>query len=295
MNRYAYFPGCSLKENSRHYEESILPVFKEIGSPLEELADWNCCGATAYFSVDGDMATAVCGRNLSLAEKEGKDILAPCAGCYLTLKKSNNFLKSGEPEAGRILEKLKQAGCEYQGRVSVKHPLEVLVRDVGLDAVRRRVVRKLAGLKVACYYGCQLVRPFTDFDDPDHPTTLDALMEALGAEPVEYSAKTRCCGGLLTGTIENVGLRLNHLLLKEAKRRGADVLVTLCPLCLFNLELLQDKIIKTYKEDVKIPVFFFSQLMGLAFGLSRDDLGFSRSVVPLDAFWAKIRNGGQHV
>ncbi len=295
MNGYVYFPGCSLKENSKHYEESMLPVFKEMGLPLEELTDWNCCGATAYFSVDDTMAAAICGRNLSLAEKQGKDIVAPCAGCYLTLKKSNNYLLSGQGQAPKILNALKQAGCEYGGRVKVKHPLEVLVKDVGLDAVRKKVRHKLTGLRVACYYGCQLVRPFTDFDDPDYPTTLDSLMEALGAEPVDFSAKTRCCGGLLTGTIENVGLRLNYLLLKEAKRKGADVMVTICPLCLFNLELLQDKIVKTFKDDVKMPIFFFSQLLGLALGLSQDDLGFSRSVIPLKAFWEKIRNGGQHV
>ncbi len=295
MKPYAYFPGCSLKENSKHYEESILPVFRTVGAPLEELPDWNCCGATAYFSVDGDMAAAVSGRNLSLAEKEGKDIVAPCAGCYLTLKKSNEFLKSGRAESMKIMAALREAGLDYRGGVAVKHPLEVLIKDIGLDAVRKQVVRRLGGLKVACYYGCQLVRPFTDFDDPDHPTTLDALMESLGAETVDYSAKTRCCGGLLTGTIENVGLRLNHLLLKEARRKGADAIVTICPLCLFNLELLQDKIVKTHKDDIKIPVFFFSQLMGLAFGLSPDDLGFSRSTVPLEAFWNKIRNGGPHV
>ncbi len=125
--------------------------------------------------------------------------------------------------------------------------------------------------------------------------TLDALMEAVGAEPVDFSAKTRCCGGLLTGTIESVGLRLNYLLLKEAARKGADVVVTICPLCLFNLELLQDKIIKTYKDNVQIPVLFFSQILGLALGLSRDDLGFSRSVIPLKPLWQKIQYGGQHV
>jgi len=295
MNGYVYFPGCSLKENSKHYEESILPVFKEMGLPLEELTDWNCCGATAYFSVDDTMAAAICGRNLSLAEKQGKDIVAPCAGCYLTLKKSNNYLISGQQRAPQILNNLKQAGCEYRGGVKVKHPLEVLIKDIGLEAIRKKVRHKLTGLRVACYYGCQLVRPFTDFDDPDYPTSLDTLMEAIGAEPVDYSGKTRCCGGLLTGTIENVGLRLNYLLLKEAKRKGADVMVTICPLCLFNLELLQDKIVKTFKDDVKMPIFFFSQLLGLALGLSQDDLGFSRSVIPLKAFWEKIRNGGRHV
>jgi len=292
MNGYIYYPGCSLKGNSKHYEESILPVFKVIGLPLEELEDWNCCGATAYFSVDDTMAAAICGRNLSLAEKLGKDIIAPCAGCFLTLKKSNIFLKSENAKASKILNDLKTSGCEYKGQVKVKHPLEVLIQDVGLDNIRESVKRKLKGLRVACYYGCQLVRPYTDFDDPDYPTKLDSLMEAIGAEPVNFSAKTRCCGGSLTGTIEEVGLRLNYILLKEAKKKGADLIVTICPLCQFNLEILQDKIVQRYKENVKMPILYFSQLMGLALGIPKEDLGFSRSIIPLKSMWEKIKNGG---
>ncbi|MGB8952171.1 MAG: CoB--CoM heterodisulfide reductase iron-sulfur subunit B family protein [Candidatus Aminicenantales bacterium] len=294
MNGYIYYPGCSLKGNSKPYEESILPVFKEVGMPLEELEDWNCCGATAYFSVDDTMAAAICGRNLSLAEKTGRNILAPCAGCYLTLKKSNLFLSSAQPKAAKILKDLKSAGCEYQGKVEVKHPLEVLFQVVGLDTIKEKVCRKLSGLKVACYYGCQLVRPFTDFDDPDYPMTLDRLMEAIGAEAVDFSCKTRCCGGSLTGTIEEVGLRLNYILLKEAKRKGADLITTICPLCQFNLEFAQDKIVKKFKEDVRMPVLYFSQLLGLAFGISKEDLGFSRSIISLKSFWKKIGNGGTY-
>lgn len=292
MNNYIYYPGCSLKGNSKQYEESILPVFKEVGLPLEELDDWNCCGATAYFSVDETLATAICGRNLSLAEKKASDIIAPCAGCYLTLKKANKVLKAETEKARKINHALEQAGCAYHGGVEVKHPLEVLVKDIGLDQVRNKVQNKLTGLKVACYYGCQLVRPFTDFDDPDYPTTLDSLMTAIGAEPVPYSAKTRCCGGSLTGTIEEVGKRLNFILLKEARRRGADAIVTICPLCQFNLEILQDKIVKAYGEDVTMPVLYFSQLMGLAFGLPKEDLGFNRSIIDLKPLWEKINLGG---
>jgi len=292
MNGYAYYPGCSLKENSRSYEQSLLPVFKEIGVPLEELNDWNCCGATAYFSVDDTMAAAISGRNLSLAEKSGRDILAPCAGCYLTLKKSNVFLASGQPKAEKILGDLKSAGCEYHGTVKVKHPLEVLVREIGLDALRAKIRRPLTNLKVACYYGCQLVRPFTDVDDADYPMILDDLMTAAGATPVDFAAKTRCCGGSLTGTIEEVGLRLNYILLKEAKRRGADCIVTICPLCQFNLEITQRKIVRRFKEDLTLPILFFSQVLGLALGLSEKTLGFSRSIIPLDAFRAKLGNGG---
>ena len=292
MSGYIYFPGCSLKGNSRSYEESILPVFKEVGLPLQELDDWNCCGATAYFSVDDTMAAAICGRNLSLAEKTGKDIVAPCAGCFLTLKKSNAFLTSRQPKSDRILKALKSAGCEYHGSVKVKHPLEILIKDVGRKAIESKIRRPLSGLKVACYYGCQLVRPYTDFDDPDYPTTLDSLMEAAGATAVDYVAKTRCCGGSLTGTIEEVGLRLNYILLKEAKRKGADCIVTICPLCQFNLEVTQNKMVKKYKDDVRMPVLYFSQLLGLALGIDKADLGFSRSIVPLKPLWEKIGNGG---
>jgi heterodisulfide reductase subunit B len=292
MSGYIYYPGCSLKGNSRPYEQSILPVFREVGLPLNELDDWNCCGATAYFSVDDTMAAAICGRNLSLAEKTGKDIIAPCAGCFLTLKKSNKFLTGGQPRAAKILNDLKNAGCEYRGTVEVKHPLEVLIREVGPSALRARVRRPLAGLNVACYYGCQLVRPFTDFDDPDYPTTLDALMGIAGATAVDFTAKTRCCGGSLTGTIEEVGLRLNYILLKEAKRKGADCIATICPLCQFNLEITQSKIIRRYHEDLAMPILYFSQLLGLSLGIPKSDLGLSRSIIPLKSLWAKLGNGG---
>jgi heterodisulfide reductase subunit B len=292
MTEYIYYPGCSLKGNAKHYEESILPVFKEMGMKLEELEDWNCCGATAYFSVDDTMAAAICGRNLSIAEKTGKNIVAPCAGCYLTLKKSNLFLKSEKKKAKKILNNLRDTGFEYSGKVEVKHPLEILIKDLGTEKIKAKVKQKLSGLRVVCYYGCQLVRPYTDFDDPDYPTTLDSIMDAIGATPVDYSSKTRCCGGSLTGTIEEVGLRLNYILLKEAKKKGADVMVTICPLCQFNLEILQSRIVHKYKEDIKMPILYFSQLMGLALGIPKEDLGFSRSIISLKPMWEKLQNGG---
>jgi len=292
MTEYIYYPGCSLKGNAKHYEESILPVFKEMGMKLEEMEDWNCCGATAYFSVDDTMAAAICGRNLSIAERTGKNIVAPCAGCYLTLKKSNLFLKSEKNKAKKILGNLRDTGFEYSGKVEVKHPLEILIKDLGTEKIKAKVKQKLSGLRVVCYYGCQLVRPYTDFDDPDYPTTLDSIMEAIGATPINYSSKTRCCGGSLTGTIEEVGLRLNYILLKEAKKKGADVMVTICPLSQFNLEILQSKIVHKYKEDIKMPILYFSQLVGLALGIPKEDLGFSRSIISLKPMWEKLQNGG---
>ncbi len=292
MKEYAYYPGCSLKSGSKHYEESLLPVFKEIGIPLKEMDDWNCCGATAYFSVDDSMAEAICGRNLSIAEKSGQDIMAPCAGCYLTMKKSNHFLASGHEKAKKILNSLKSVDCQYNGTVNVVHPLEVLTKDLGLENLKEKVRAPLKGLKVASYYGCQLVRPYTEFDDPDRPTSMDNVMAAMGAQPVEYGVKALCCGGSLAGTLDEVATGLNYILLKEAKRNGADVIVTLCPLCQFNLEMNQNKIVKKYKEDLKLPILYFTQLMGLALGIPKEDLGFKRSVISLDNMWAKLSNGG---
>jgi len=292
MSEYTYYSGCSMKTSGRHYDESIRPVFKELGMELNEMDDWNCCGATATMSVDDVKAAAINGRNLAIAEKEGKDIIAPCAACYLSLKKAKNLLDENSETAAMVLEKMKGVGLEYTGSVDVKHPIEVLVNEIGLDTVRAKVQRPLSGFKVACYYGCQVVRPFTEFDDPDYPVSMDNLMRALGAEPVEYSAKTRCCGGALAANLDEVGAKLNHILIKEALRKGADAIVTLCPLCLFNLEIMQAKISKIYKEDSSIPILFFSQLMGLAFGMAKEDLGFSRSLVPLGPMWKSLENGG---
>lgn len=294
MREYLYYPGCSLKSSGKHYEESILPVFKEFGLDLKEVEDWNCCGATASPSVDKLKTVALNGRILSLAEKENKDILAPCAACYLSLKKINKQLTEKTEETEKLLKKLKESGFEYKGTVKVKHPVEILNKEIGLDNVKKKVIRNLGGLKIASYYGCQIVRPFTDFDDPDYPTSMDDLMEAIGVQVVDFHAKTRCCGGALTANLENPGLHLNYILLKEAKRREADAVATLCPLCLFNLEITQNKVVKKYKEDVKVPILFFSQLLGLAMGIPKEDLGFSRSLIPLKAFWEKLENGGQN-
>jgi len=295
MKEYIYYPGCSVKTNAKHYEESILPVFKILGMELEELPDWNCCGATASMSVDDEKAAAINGRILSIAEKAGKDIIAPCAACYLSLKKANNFLKGDSKESEKILSKLKELGLEYKGTIKVKHPVEVLVKEIGVDQIKEKVHHELKGLKVASYYGCQVVRPFKEFDDMDYPESMDALLQSLGVETVSFTAKTKCCGGALTANLEELGARLNYVIIKEAQKKGADAIATLCPLCLFNLEITQDKISKIYKEDFKMPILFFSQLMGLAFGFSKEEMGFSRSLIPIKQIWDKIQMGGINV
>jgi heterodisulfide reductase subunit B len=283
---YLYYPGCSLKSTGRAYEESMLATFAALGSPLKELTDWNCCGATAYMSVSELKAFALCARNFALAERQSKEegtaeLVVPCAACYLGLNKARHYLNE-YPELCAIVNKaLETAGLRYANHVRIRHPLDVLVNDIGADKIASRVTRPLNGLRVACYYGCQLVRPYADFDDQHNPTTMNTLMRALGAETVNWPLKTRCCGGSLTGTIQEVGLRLSYILLKEAKKRGCDVIATACPLCQFNLECYQSKMSAIFGEEVSVPVAYFTQLIGLALGISRKELGLQRLFVPL--------------
>jgi heterodisulfide reductase subunit B len=278
---YSYFPGCSIKGTAIAYEESLLPVMKCLDIELEELDDWNCCGATAYMAVDEVKACVLASRNLALAEKAGhRELLAPCSACYLVLNKTKHYL-SESPAIERVVQQALAVGrLSYTGNVPVRHPLDVLVNNVGLEAIKRRVRRPLRGLRVAPYYGCQLVRPYATFDDQENPTSMDRLLEAIGASVVRYPLKTRCCGGSLTGTLPEPGLLCSFILLKEALKRGADVIATVCPLCQFNLDGYQERIAARF-EPARIPTVYFSQLIGLAFGLSARELGLHRGLVPM--------------
>ncbi len=287
--KYAYFPGCSLKGTGKAYEESLIPVLKHLGIELQEIPDWNCCGATAYMAVDEGKACALAARNLAIAEKTGlKEMLAPCSACYLVLNKTQHYMQDYPQMKGVVDRALNAAGLKYSGNTPVRHPLDVLLNDVGVEAIKQKVTRPLKGLKVAPYYGCQIVRPYATFDDQLNPTTMDRLLEALGATVVPYPLKTRCCGGSLTGTLPEPGLLCSYILLKEAKKRGADCLATVCPLCLFNLDSYHSKIESRFQDSVRVPTVYFSQLMGLAFGLPARELGLQRGLVPMKSLAAPV-------
>jgi heterodisulfide reductase subunit B len=278
--KFSYFPGCSLRGTGRAYEESLLPVMKALGVELQEIEDWNCCGATAYMAVDEVKACVMASRDLALAEKMGNDeVLTPCSACYLVLNKAKHYIEDA-PEVSEVVHKsLSTVGLKLTGKVQVRHPLDIIVNKIGLDEVKKRVKRPLTGLKVAPYYGCQIIRPYCTFDDQADPKTMDRLLEALGATVVKFPLKTKCCGGSLTGTLPQVGLRLAYIILKEAKKRQADVISTVCSLCLFNLDSYHDKISSRW-EPVEVPTVFFTQLMGLAFGIPEDQLGLNRNILP---------------
>ncbi len=278
---YTYYPGCSLKGTGKHGEESLTAVFKELGHDLTELDDWNCCGATTYMGIDQTQALALAARNLSLAENEElKDLVAPCNACYFVLRRVDDYRARYPDLMNKVLGVLRDMGLDYQGRVRVRHPLDVLCEDIGAEEIKKHVRRELKGVRLACYYGCLYSRPYGTPEEWRFPSTMEELFTALGVETVDYTLRTRCCGGSLTGTVEDVGRRLVFRLLHEAKRNGANMIVTLCSLCQFNLEAYQKTVGKHFGEDVGIPVLYFTQLLGLLMGIPDKKLGLQRLFVP---------------
>lgn len=279
--KYLYYPGCSLKSSGKLYEDSLLAVFKTLGVELEELENWNCCGATNYMSINDNHAIAITARNLALAEKQGGgELIAPCAACYMGLLKTQNYLDTDPELKEKVVKQLSKEGLTGEKKIKVRHPLDVLVNDIGMEAIRKAVKIPLNNVHAACYYGCQLIRPFATFDNAHDPQTMDKIARALGAEPVDWPIKTRCCSGSMTSTLTHIGLSMNFELMKEAKRRGADVMLTACPLCQFNLECFQGKISRQFHEEIKMPVMYFTQLMGMAFGISEKELGLNKMLSP---------------
>ena len=274
--KYSYMPGCSLLSTARGYDTSARAVVRELGSELIELEDWNCCGANALESVSYLLSVAMPARNLALAEATNRDLVTSCSSCFLNLFKVNHRLKR-EPELRKKLDEiLGAAGLKYQGKARVRHLLDVVANDIGIEAVAKRVDRKLSGLKVVPYYGCQTVRPYGEYDGPYLPNSMDKLIEAVGAETYPYLWKTICCGGVLMTTEKSIGRKLVADLLGAAK--GADCIVTVCPMCQMNLDAYQGEAAAELGMKVRIPVLFLTQLMGLAFNLPEKDLLLGQNI-----------------
>ena len=277
--KVAYYPGCSLHATARAYDESIRSIAGLMNLTLEEIDDWNCCGATAYMNVNEILSFSLSARNLALAAKTGLPVVSPCSACYTNLRKTEKFLAEMPDIKRKVDEALAAGGLRYDGGIVSKHLLQVVVEDVGLDKVRTLVKRPLAGLKVAPYYGCQIARPFAMEESVDNPVMLDRLLEALGAVAVPYAMKTVCCGGSLMGTREEVALRLCRNLLLCAQQQKADCIAVTCPLCQMNVDTYQGRVNENYGTSFNIPVLYFTQLMGMAFGIGAEDLGLQRGTV----------------
>ncbi len=299
--KYTYYPGCSVKATANLYQESIDAVMPALGVEFEELDDWNCCGATAYMSVRELMSFAISARNLALAEKLHRDVVTPCSACYLVLNKTNRYFNE-YPEMRRKLGiALEAGGLSYSGNVRVRHILDMIINDVGLEAISGLSTGVIDGLKVAPYYGCQIVRPQyygcgckeheDGFDDPDDPLCMDRLIEATGASCVKFSMKTKCCGSSLMGTEEKQALKLCRGILDDAVKNGAHCIVTICPLCQMNLDVYQSKVNRLFGTKYRIPVIYFTQLIGLGMGKKPEELGLNRLAVKMTEPMKRILQG----
>jgi len=276
--KYAYFPGCSQSSTAEEYNRSLLAVARALGTmELIEIPDWNCCGATpAAAIVSPTLPTSLAARNLSIARDMGMDeIVAPCAACYKNLRKASHDLNENLELRAQARGTL--ANRDLGRAPEVRHPLDVIVNDVGLDNIP--VKKLLQGLRVACYYGCLLSRPAGGFDDPEYPQSMDRLMEKLGAEAVSWVYKTKCCGGGIYMFHEHVSFSMSADVLVHAKAAGANVVAVGCPFCQLLLDLYQDKLAAIKSTTFNLPIIFFTQLMGLAMDLDRAELGLEKLIV----------------
>ena len=280
--KYAYFPGCSIHASAKEYGMAAQAVNGLLDIEFVEIPDWNCCGSIdAVHAYNPLLSVSLAARNLALAEAMNMDIVTLCSACFFTLSRANNVLREDAAMKTKVDKALAEAGLKYAGGVKVRHYLDILMNDVGLEKIRQQVKVPLKGLKIAPYYGCLVVRPtgIQRFDDPEHPVSMDRIVEALGAEAVYYPDKTRCCGASLVITDEDVMLEMTKSPLLSAKNAQADCIVTPCPMCHFNLDAKQKDVESRFKVDVGLPVLYITQLMGLAFGLSPKELGLHRNIV----------------
>lgn len=287
---YTYYPGCSIKSTSPAYDESTLAVAGSLGMTFNEIEDWNCCGATEYFSVNQLPAYSLVARNLSLAvtQQGNNDIVAPCSACFLNLRKTNDYMVKHKDLNQKVNQALKAGGISYEpGSLQVRHLLDVIVQDIGYDQIKEKMVKPLTGIKIAPYYGCLIVRPDTGYNT-EYPTHLDELMTTLGAEVVDFPMKTHCCGGHMTQISEDTAYELLRRILKNATDYGADAIVTLCPMCQLNLDAYQGEVNKRFGTNYNLPITFFTQLMGIAFGLTEKELGIGSEIVSYQPVLNKI-------
>jgi heterodisulfide reductase subunit B len=259
-----------------------METARVLGVELEEIEDWNCCGATAYFHVDEILATTLSARNLAMAEQQGLNLVAPCSGCFKNMYFANMSLKQDKDLADHVNYALEADGLKFNGSIDVNHIIDVYVNEVGLGEIKKHVTRPLKNLKVAPYYGCQLVRPRKTDENVEDPRFFEDLLTTIGATPVNYPMRLRCCGASLIVTNKKAALSMVRSLLQTAEDAGADVIATACPLCQINLELYQTEVNREFGTTLSMPIMYFTQLLGLAFGISAKKLGIGTEVVPTD-------------
>jgi len=281
-----YYPGCSLESSAKEFDLSIRAILKEMEISLQEIPDWNCCGASPAHSLNEELAIALPYRNLVKAEEAGlRQVLSPCPACYSNLKHVHERVG----EDSQLSERLQAiVGRVYQKSVESKHLLDFIKEDIGLERLKSTLKTPLRGLKVASYYGCLTRLPGVKIDDVENPVIMDEIVGNLGGEPLDWSHKTECCGASLSVTRTEIALRLVRSILEAAQERGAECIAVVCPLCQSNLDTRQGDIHKKYGAFYNIPILYISQLIGLTQALRFSRLGLDRLIFsPIDVLLKK--------
>ena len=276
--RYAYFPGCSLHSAAEEYDQSATAVCKRLGIELKEIEDWLCCGSTPAHITNHLASVALPISSCAWAEKQKLDVLTCCAACFCRFKVANHEVREDKELLAKVNEVIEE---DYQGEVDVYHLLEVIMHKMDKTKLAAAMQKPLKGLKVACYYGCLLTRlpEKLRLDHQEEPTMMDDLVRLAGAEAIEWPYKTECCGASLAIVQPKTVLRLANDILTYAEENGADCVIVACPLCQSNLDLLQSQVNKEYKKSFHLPIFYFTQLLGLAMGIEKEDLALSKLIV----------------
>jgi heterodisulfide reductase subunit B len=285
--KYAYYPGCSAESTARDMHQSTLAVARALGIDLVEPKGWTCCGATAGHQTDRLLAVSLPAANLTKVQDMKLDMVVNCAACYNRMKVANHEISAHSEIRKGVRDALDR---DYDGSVKVHHLVEVLLKDVGLPTIKKSLKRSLNGLKVACYYGCLLVRPpgILKFDDPENPTCLDRLVTAMGGQSLDWPCKVECCGGGLSLSRTDVVVHLTESILAMACAAGADCIAVSCPMCQVNLDLRQQDINQQTGKSYHLPIVYITQLLGLCLGIHAEELGFKKLMVPATRVLEKV-------
>jgi len=288
--KYAFFPGCTLEAAAAELMTSTLKVAEALGISLKEIDNWTCCGASHSQAVDRMTALTVNARNIALAEQMGLPILTVCNTCTLMLRKAKFELDQDPELKDKVNSVLKEIGLEYKGTAEITHLLWVIIKDLGLDALKKKVKTPLKNLKVANFYGCHIIRPqgIMGFEDYLNPRSMEMITEALGATPVDFDRRLSCCGFHAMFPAEEEVQKITGLNCLSAKKAGADCIVTPCPLCHIQLDMYQPDSQKKFSEDITLPILHLPQLVGLALGFNPYDLGIKRHVVDVMPAISKV-------
>jgi len=276
----AYYPGCSLHASSELYDIQCKIVFKKLGIELKEIEDWNCCGATSASKTGDFLAVALPARNLGIADASGlQEMFIPCSSCYNRTLESQKILSEDSDLKEKINRELSK---KVEGKIRISSILDILVSKARSGEIAEKSIKKLVGLKPACYYGCLLTRFSRDInisENIENPQGIETVCRALGAEPIDWSYKTDCCGASAAINDTDTSLLLISKIIRDALARGANCFVTTCPMCQMNMDMYQDQVCEQYGIQKKLPVFFITELLGISMGIGLREMQIDRHFV----------------